>query len=108
MGEVEITVASEFEKIISTKKDAEKFANLIAKAVKEANFLAGFTYHWDKGVTNIGYSKDGFFWIYSSGQGWSDMETTHKDKDEIIKWIWNERKWINKELKATRKYLAML
>ncbi len=105
MGEVEIAVASEFSGIIRTKKDAEKFAELIAGAVKEVNFFAGFTYHWDRGTTNIGYSKDGSFFVHSRGQGWSDIEATHKDKDEIIKWIWNERKSINKEIQAIRKYL---
>jgi len=92
--------------IIKAKKDAKEFVEDL-KEIKDYDGLHRFIF-WDPEL-NVGgkhgwteimyYSNTGAFFRYGEGQGWHDQIATRMDEKETIEFVWENRKYINAELR---------
>jgi len=88
--------------MIKTKKDCIEFLES-RKAFYDYYDGKAFSYDSYSGTygwnckTRIFY--DGNWYVFSWGQGWSDIQSTMKTYPELLEIIWKDRRFINAKLK---------
>ncbi len=94
--------------IIKKKEDVEKFMSWVCTGMPSAAVVEEDWAIWDfryndpaisvinGGVTTISCDTSDQWSCFSSGQGWSDQEKTPYSVEEMKKYIWKNRKHINK------------
>ena len=93
-------------KLIKTKEDCKEFLDSM-EAFGDYWDCRMFTYDCYSGthgwncVTALIYN--GNWNVFSYGLGWSDVKETLKTYDEMIEYVWKDKKYINKELKRKEK-----
>lgn len=95
-------------KAIKTKDDCITLvARMLAGCYDVSYYGKAFTYDCYSGTygynckTRIGYCNDKLY-VYSWGQGWSDIQSTELSYPELLEIIWKDRKYINKALKLIK------
>jgi len=87
--------------IIKSKKDIEKLIEWM-KSDNIENTISFFdsSLMVDGGTTTIYYRRrEGELSIYSKGVGWSDQRSESLDEEEVVEYIWKNRKAINVAIK---------
>lgn len=86
--------------IIKSKKDIEKLIEWM-KLDNIENTISFFdpSLMIDGGTTTIHYRREGEFSTRSEGVGWADQRSESLDEEEIISYIWKNRKAINVAIK---------
>ena len=85
--------------MIKNKEDAGKFVEKIKKCSAFVFYNEGISMQ-HHGTTEYRVEEDGRFSGYNFGQGWEDQGKTYYDKEDFIKMIYIERKYINRALKS--------
>ena len=95
-------------KAIKTKDDCITLvARMLAGCYDISCYGKAFTYDCYSGTygynckTRIGYCNDKLY-VYSWGQGWSDIKSTELSYPELLEIIWKDRKYINEALRQIK------
>lgn len=92
-------------KLIKSQNDCKEFLNS-----REAfyNYYDRKAFHYDSYSGTYGYNchtriiYDGNWYVFSWGQNWSDIQSTPKTYEEMVDYVWKDRKYINKALKLIK------